>query len=43
MISTMFGKHLNAFHTSRQAFIKAETSETIRRALSETFNKFSSW
>ena len=32
-ISTMFGKHLNALHASRQAFIKAETSERIGRAL----------
>ena len=32
-ISTTFGKHLNALHASRQAFIMAETSERICRAL----------
>ena len=32
-ISTMFGKHLNALHASRQAFIKAEISERIHHAL----------
>ena len=32
-ISETLGKHLNALHASRQAFIRAETSERIRRAL----------
>ena len=32
-ISETFALHLNAMHTARQAFIKAETSEKIRRAL----------
>lgn len=32
-ISETLGKHLNALHASRQAFIRAETSEKIRRAL----------
>ena len=31
--SEMFAKHLNALHNGRQAFLKAETSERIRRAL----------
>lgn len=32
-ISEVFAKHLNALHASRQAFIKAEASERVRRAL----------
>lgn len=32
-ISQNFAKHINALHSSRQAFIKAESEERIRRAL----------
>ena len=32
-ISEMFAKHLNALHAGRQAFVQAETSERIRKAL----------
>lgn len=32
-ISEVFGKHLNALHLGRRAFIKAEASDRIRRAL----------
>ena len=31
--SKVFAKHLNALYASRQVFVKAETSEKIRRAL----------
>ena len=30
-ISQVVSKHLNALHTARQAFVKAESSERIRR------------
>ena len=32
-VSDIFAKHLNALHSARQSFIKAESSERIRRAL----------
>ena len=32
-IGQVVSKHLNALHTARQAFVKAESSERIRRAL----------
>ena len=32
-ISQVVSKHLNALHTARQAFVKEESSERIRRAL----------
>ena len=32
-ISEKFARHLNALHSSRRAFVKAESSERIRRAL----------
>ena len=32
-VSDVFAKHLNALHSSRKAFIQAEASEKIRRAL----------
>ncbi len=32
-VSELFAKHLNSIHSSRKAFIEAESSERIRRAL----------
>lgn len=32
-IGETFAKHFNALHSSRRAFIQAESSERIRRAL----------
>ena len=31
--SQLVSKHLNALHTAKQAFVRAESSERIRRAL----------
>ena len=33
IISEMFAKHLNTLHAGRRAFVQAETSEQIRKAL----------
>lgn len=38
-ICANFAKHINALHSSRQAFIKAESEERIRRALRHNVRK----
>ena len=39
-VSSYFAQHMNTFHAARQAYIQAESSERIRKALRHTIRTF---